>query len=123
MDVPSGSLRHWLAAVWASAVLCLPKVEQASFSLEAILHDQAEPFLEVGPQVWVERIGFTFDLDVASDWRVTSSHQLHKPCLAVISFDLCAEHPIACSNMEEVTFLNPRFRLCLLYTSPSPRDS
>ena len=83
MDVPSCFLRYRPTTVRASALLLLPKMKQASFSLEIVLHDQAEPALEVFFPCWIERIGFTFDFDMAADRDFVagiSARRLFKEC-------------------------------------------
>jgi hypothetical protein len=94
MDVPSCFLRYRPTTVRASALLLLPKMKQASFSLEIVLHDQAEPALEVFFPCWIERIGFTFDFDMAADRGIARFQQRDPFPIAIPCCHLSAEDPV-----------------------------
>ena len=108
MDVPSCFLRYRPTTVRASALLLLPKMKQASFSLEIVLHDQAEPALEVFFPCWIERIGFTFDFDMTANLNVSRFCEREPPSVAVtLCRRLDAEDPVFPADVMKVTVFHP----------------
>ncbi len=91
VGMPPGLDGHGLPAVRASAFLSPP--EHPSSTVQRLAHSALFALFEVELPLWVEWIGFGFDLDVASDGYRTDINQLDPSALAIGVLHLRCERP------------------------------
>jgi hypothetical protein len=107
MDVLTYLLLDELPAMGTVTFLGFPQVEQLLFLLQVILHLAIGPFFKVHFPLWVVRIGFSLDFDVASDRGVGGWKQTYHFRLSLSVLDSPAKDPVALADNLEVFLLDP----------------